>query len=65
MIERNRHAAGKLWNAAFGAAQVLDGLVRLISCGTLHTRLTLEVSRQQAQAVGKRIKRSRAKLRGS
>ena len=47
MIERNLHAAGRRANVLFGFAEVIDGLVRVLSAGFLHTRLTLIVSRWQ------------------
>lgn len=47
MIERNLHAAGRRANVLFGVAELVDGLVRVLSLGFLHTRLTLIVSRWQ------------------
>lgn len=49
MIERNKHPAGRLSNMVFGCAAVCDGLVRVVSLGFLHTRLTLNWSRRQAK----------------
>ena len=49
MIERNLHRAGRRANGLFGFAEVIDGLVRVLSLGFLHTRLTLIVSRWQVR----------------
>ena len=49
MIQRNRHPAGRLHNALFGICQIADGLVRVLSLGHLHTRLTLELSSYQTR----------------
>lgn len=56
MIERNRHPAGRSWNALFGLAQIGDGLVRVLSFGFCHSTLALTVSRQQAKTMIKRTK---------
>ena len=47
MIERNLHAAGRRANVLFGAVELVDGLVRVLSFGFFHTRLPLIVSRWQ------------------
>ena len=47
MIERNLNAAGRRANVIFGVAELVDGLVRVLSLGFCHTRLTLIVSRWQ------------------
>ena len=47
MVERNLNAAGRRANVLFGVAELMDGLVRILSLGFLHTRLTLIVSRWQ------------------
>lgn len=49
MIERNLNAAGRRANVLFGFAGLVDGLVRILSFGFLHTRLTLIVSRWQVR----------------
>ena len=54
MIERNLHAAGRRANVLFGVAEVIDGLVRVLSTGFLHTRLTLIVSRWQMRSAFQR-----------
>jgi hypothetical protein len=59
VIQRNRNPAGRLWNITFGLAQLLDGLVRVLSLGQLHTTATLDVARQQALAHFRRLRRSR------
>lgn len=47
-LERNRHPAGRLNNMAFGMYTIIDGLVRVVSCGFLHTTLTLAFARKTA-----------------
>lgn len=59
-IERNRHPAGRRWNFAFGAAEVVDGLVRVLSFGFLHTRWPVDVSRKQTEAMFRKLKAARA-----
>lgn len=51
MIEQNRHQAGRLWNMAFGLCAIVDGTVRVLSFGWLHTRLLTFVTRQQAKSL--------------
>ena len=60
-IERNVHAAGRVWNMVFGIACVIDGLIRLTSFGFLHTTLCLDVARKQAKVTISKIK---ARARG-
>lgn len=48
-VERNRHPDGRLYNMQFGLCQLGDGLVRVFSFGFLHTRLTLNLSRNHAR----------------
>ena len=57
MIERNRNPAGRLSNVVFGLASLLDGLVRVVSLGWLHTDLPLSVSRWQVKSHIKALKR--------
>ena len=59
LVERNRHPAGRAYNLLFGLCQVVDGLIRIVSLGYLHTRLTLNVSRK---ATEKLIYRRKAAL---
>lgn len=47
MIERNLNAAGRRANVIFGVAELVDGLIRVLSLGFFHTRLTLIVTRWQ------------------
>lgn len=56
MIERNRHPAGRSSNVLYGLASLLDGLVRVVSLGWLHTRFPLAVSRWQAKTHIKALK---------
>lgn len=41
MIERNRNRAGRVWCMIQGAANLVDGVVRVASLGFFHTRLPL------------------------
>ena len=49
MIDRNLNAAGRRANVLFGVAELVDGLVRVLSAGFLHTRLCLIVTRWQVR----------------
>jgi hypothetical protein len=49
MIERNLNAAGRRATVLFGAVELVDGLVRILSLGFFHTRLPLIVSRWQVR----------------
>jgi hypothetical protein len=57
MIERNRNAGGRLGTVLFGLANIVDGLVRVLSFGFLHTRLPLTLAKWQAKMGIKRLKR--------
>jgi hypothetical protein len=57
MIERNLNAAGRRANVLFGVVELVDGLVRVLSLGFLHTRLCIIVTRWQ-------VRRAFAKQRG-
>lgn len=59
MIERNRAAYGRVGNMLFGLACIGDGLVRVVSMGFLHTRLTLIVSKHQTKRHFMRLKAGR------
>lgn len=59
MIERNKHPSGRLSNMLFGLAEVVDGLVRVVSFGFAHTRLTLIVSKWQTKKHIESLKKSR------
>ncbi len=48
-IERNHHPAGRAFNMLFGVCQVADGLIRVVSLGYLHTRLTSTVARKATE----------------
>ena len=65
VIERNRHPAGRSWNALFGFAEIIDGLVRVLSLGFLHTRLLLVVTKHQARRMITKLKKRRAALAAS
>ncbi|MCY1557216.1 hypothetical protein D9M68_940480 [compost metagenome] len=58
-VQRNRHPAGRLANMAYGAASLVDGIVRVLSLGHLHTTLPLDVSRWQAKHMIVRLKSGR------
>jgi hypothetical protein len=55
MIERNKHHAGRIGNILFGVASILDGLVRVLSFGFLHTRFPIELSKAQAKRIAKSV----------
>jgi len=55
-IEVNKHPAGRVSNILFGLASFLDGIVRVISFGFLHTRLPLEISKWQVRRHSKKLK---------
>ena len=61
ILEVNKHQAGRLSNMVFGLACVLDGLVRILSCGWLHTSLPLLYSKYQVTVL---IKNKLMKQRG-
>ena len=58
-IQRNQNQAGRVWNMVFGLACVVDGLIRLVSLGFLHTTLCLDVARKQAKIAGQKAKAAR------
>ena len=62
LVERNRHPAGMAFNMLFGVCQVADGLVRIVSLGYLHTRLTSTAARK---ATEKLISRRKAAFEAS
>ena len=41
MIELNKNPAGRIWNMIFGLCCIIDGLIRLVSLGFLHTKLPM------------------------
>lgn len=49
MFRIDRHPGGRNASAIFGAACLIDGLVRVLSFGRLYTDLPLKVSRWQAR----------------
>jgi len=49
MIERNLNEAGRRANVLFGVVELIDGLVRVLSLGFLHTRLCVIVTRWQVR----------------
>lgn len=57
MIKRNRNAAGRVGNIVFGLAQLIDGIVRVLSLGFLHTSAPVTVSRWQTLRAHQRIKK--------
>lgn len=44
-IQRNLHPAGRINNIGFGLCAIVDGLVRVLSLGFLHTTLTVNYTR--------------------
>ena len=49
LIERDQHPTGRLGNMAFGVCHLIDGLVRILSFGFLHTTLTLDWAKRDAK----------------
>lgn len=48
-ISKNNNPAGKVINTLHGLAEIVDGVVRLISLGWLHTDFVVSVARWQAR----------------
>lgn len=59
MIERNRNPVGRAGNLAFGLATLLDGLVRVVSLGWLHTRFPVALSGWQTKRYLAQVKAQR------
>lgn len=59
MIERNRNPTGRMANIAFGLATILDGLVRVVSLGFLHTDLPLTLASWQTKRYFRKVKAAR------
>lgn len=57
MIERNRNPAGCVFMIIFAIAELVDGAIRLLSLGFLHTTLPLDVSRTAARVAIFKMKR--------
>ena len=49
----------RLSNAAFGVAEIVDGIVRILTVGHVHTRLPIEQARWAMQQHINRLKRGR------
>ena len=56
-IQRNKHPSGRLGNMAFGVYSIVDGLVRVLSLGFLHTTLTLDWARRTAKRAFEKARR--------
>ena len=61
MLFFNKNPAGKFWNALFGIAQIVDGIVRVLTFGYVATTLPLVTSRKQAETTIKKLKKARNK----
>lgn len=61
MIFLNKSQQGWLQNIKFGFSQIIDGIVRIISCGMLCTKFPLESSRKGAEKHIKRLIEARKK----
>lgn len=59
MIQRNLNPAGRMGCIVFGLAQLLDGVVRVVSGGSLHTTAPLAVSREQSRRHIQNLKHAR------
>jgi hypothetical protein len=62
MIERNKNRAGRIGCMLFGLANIVDGLIRFLSFGFLHTRLPVELSKFQAKRGIKRLRERASKV---
>lgn len=60
MIERNRNPAGRLYNLLFGLCEIVDGIIRVVSLGYLHSRFALDMSKRAVKAHITRQKKLRA-----
>jgi hypothetical protein len=59
MIYLKKHPAGAVWNWLQGAANLIDGLVRVLSLGFCFTGLPVLAARHAALAACKRAKQDR------
>lgn len=50
MIFVCKHPGAHWWRLAFGAAQVVDGTIRMLSLGLLATDIPMNVAKRQAKA---------------
>lgn len=57
MFHINKHPAGKVWNFLFALAQLVDGLVRTLTLGTVFTRLPTIASRKAVEAHLRNLKK--------
>ena len=48
-IQRNKHPAGRISSMHFGLCNILDGLVRVLSFGLLHSTFALNQARESAR----------------
>ncbi len=55
-IQINKHPSGRISNIVFGVLGVLDGLVRILSLGFLHSTFLLDYTRYQAGLSIRRMK---------
>lgn len=59
MIYVNKNPSGKFWNFVLGAAELADGIVRVVTLGILCTKLPVVASRKQADAMFRNVKKAR------
>lgn len=57
----NKHPAGRISNMHFGVCAILDGLVRVLSFGFLHSTFCLDQSRNAAKKAIEKAKKLREK----
>ena len=61
----NKHKSGRIGNVSFGILGVIDGLVRILSFGFLHTDLQLMWARRDAaRHIAKQTKAHEQRVRG-
>jgi hypothetical protein len=61
-IYQNKNLSGRLNNIGFGLCSVIDGLIRVLSLGYLHTTLTLDYARNTAKNRFVKLKRERGAI---
>ena len=66
IIRVNKHKSGRIGNVSFGILGVIDGLVRILSFGFLHTDLQIIWARRHAaHHIAKQKKAREQRVRGS
>jgi hypothetical protein len=61
-VYQNKNPSGRLNNMGFGLSAVIDGLIRVLSLGYLHTTFTLDYARNTAKNRFVKLKRERGAI---